>query len=432
MKAKLCIIGVEDSVNLIKKISNDFIEKASFSFYIYEELEEIDNYLLENQKNFDAIIFTGSYPMRYVEKKDIIRIPYLKVIKSSITVVETLWKMRDDNVDFKKISIDRSPKKEIIETLEHLNISLENIHLIPDSSKISLENIYEEHLKLYEEGKTSGMIVSNHVVYEKLKEKNLPAYRILPSRFLIKETIKKAIALVNTEKIKDKQIAIQTIKIKNINNEISLDYNCLEMINKFDKILIAYTKKIHGSFFKFGNTDYIIFTTRGLLNKGVIEKQFGMLVESSNKYNISFSSGVGYGSTIYQSEKNSRIALSHAVKEEKKSCYIVEDDLSILGPIYGIDSHSLSYNLESTDEETLNISKKTNVSNKYILKIKAIISDLNKNTFDAEELSNYLSISKRSTSRIINKLESGGFAENIGKKNDSTVGRPKNIYKITF
>ncbi|MFW5891288.1 MAG: hypothetical protein ACOCUI_03630, partial [bacterium] len=141
MKANLCVIGVEDSIKLIKKISQEFKENNNFSFFIYEKLEEIDEYLLENQKKFDVVIFTGSYPLRYVKKKGIINIPYLKVIKSSITIVETLWKMRDDNIDFTKISIDRSPKKEILETLEHLNISLENIYIIPDSSKNSLENI---------------------------------------------------------------------------------------------------------------------------------------------------------------------------------------------------------------------------------------------------------------------------------------------------
>lgn len=432
MKAKVSVIGVVDSTALIKKIAPEFQAEAEFDFYIYNELQDIDNYLAENKDYFDIFIFTGSYPLRYVENNIELNKPYMSIIKSSVTVVETFWKIRDAGIDYKKISIDRSPRKEIIETLESLNIPTADIYIMPDSSQNSLAEIYQKHLKLYQNGKTEAMIVSNRVVYEKLKEKNLPAFRILPSRFLVRQSLRKAIALVNTEKIKDTQAALQIIKIENINNNISLDYKSLKCINNFDDILIDYTQDNHGSFFKFGSTEYLIFTTKAFLKKDAIEKKFGLLVEKTEDLNITFSSGVGYGETIYKAEYNARLALSYALKEEGNNCFIVESDSSIIGPIYGENSYNLAYKLVNTDKKTREIYEETGVSEKYISKLQAIIKQLNKNIFDSKELANYLKISQRSASRIINKLEAGGAAKNIGKKNEKKKGRPKNIYKLIF
>lgn len=432
MKVKLCVIGVIDSVKLIKKIAKEFNEEADFSFYIYNKLSDIDKYIKENEKLFDMFIFTGSYPLRYVKENLNLNKPYMSIIKSSVTIVETFWKIRDAKINYKKISIDRSPKKEIIETLKSLNIPTDEIYIMPDSSKRSLEEIYNKHLELYKQGKTKAMIVSNRVVYEKLKNKNLPVFRILPSRFLIRQTIEKAIDFVKAEKIRDTQASLQIIKIENINNNMSLDYKSLKCINNFDNILIDYTQENQGSFFKFGNTEYLIFTTRAFLKKDSIEEKFGILVEKTEGLNITFSSGVGYGETIHKAEYNARLALSYAIKEKGNNCFIVESDSSIIGPIFGENSYNLAYKLVNTDEKTKEIYEKTGVSEKYISKLRAIMNQLNKNTFDTKELANYLKLSQRSASRIINKLESGGSAKKIGKKNENKKGRPKNIYKLTF
>ncbi|MPM85483.1 hypothetical protein SDC9_132564 [bioreactor metagenome] len=88
--------------------------------------------------------------------------------------------------------------------------------------------------------------------------------------------------------------------------------------------------------------------------------------------------------------------------------------------------------MTSFDEKIKEISTNTNLSSAYISKIKSIINSKNKNTFNAEEFSNYLGISVRSSRRILNQLVDGGYAKIVGEGKKNNTGRPYNIYEIKF
>lgn len=432
MKTRIGIIGVYDSIELIKRISVEFNDITECIFHTYNELDEILRFIEENKEKVDVFMFTGLYSYCYVKKNIALEKPCFPITKSNETLIETFWRMRNENIDYTRLSIDRSPKKEVSEILDLLNIHSDNIYVFPDSSKTPIEEIYESHLNLWEKGKTSAIITSNYKLYKRFKKRNIPVYRILPSRFLIRNSIRKAIETARTEKIKSNQVAVQTIRIRDINNDKILKYNQLKKINKFDDILIDYTHENQGSFFKFGSSDYMIFTTRGFLNTSLIEEKFGGLVERVEKLNLSFSLGIGYGDTVTKSENNSKIALNYALKETENCCYIIDDDSQITGPIFGVNSSKLSYDLSTIDNRIINISKQTGVSEKYLSKLKSIIKQTNNNILDTEELAGFLGITTRSASRIINKLELGTIAKNIGKKSDKQKGRPKKIYEINL
>jgi hypothetical protein len=432
MKTRICAIGVTDSIELIRQISTEFSDTTEFMFYTYDLVDDIIEFLKETKEEIDVIMFTGQYPYQYFKMNAVLDIPFFSISKTNETLVETLWNMRNENIDFNKISIDRSPEKEIYEILDTLEIPRNNIQLIGDSSEVSLDEIYEFHKSLYDEGKTEAIVSSNYKIYIKLKEEGYKVYRVLPSRFLIRESIRKAITIARTERIKSTQVVVQTIRIRDSKEDTWTKYKQLKTANKFDELLIDYTQDIQGSFFKFGNSDYMIFTTRGFAGVGDTEKRFGTIAEKAEQFGISFSMGIGYGDTVVKSENNSKIALNHSLEEEKNGCYIVDDDSTLTGPIFGKTSYNLSYKLVNVDDRILKISKKTGVSDKYLSKLKAIITQRGDNVFDAEELAEYLNLTQRSASRIINKLEAGGVAESVGKKSNSSKGRPKKIYKINI
>lgn len=429
MKIKICVIGVEDSIELAKKVSTEFENIVDFVFYSYSLVSDIIDFISQTP-DINVIMFTGRYPYKFFKQNAYFDIPFFSISKSNETLIETFWKIRNENIDFEKVSIDRSPISEVIEILEGMEIPKNRVKLIGDSSEISLDEIYEFHKVNYDEGKVEAIISSNYKIYNRLKDEGYRVYRILPSKFLLHESIKKAISMASTEKMKISQVAVQTIRVREMKDEGLSKYNQLKLINKFDDILIDYTNEIQGSYFKFGNNEFMIFTTRGFIGIGDIERSIGMLVERSEKLNLSFAMGIGYGDSIMNSEKNSRIALKHAMQIDKSGCYIVDDDASIAGPIFGKNSYNLSYSLVNTDEVLKRISSETGVSEKYLSKVKAIISQRNDDTFHAEELGEYLNISQRSALRILNKLDLGGIAEHIGTSSNNTKGRPKKIFKI--
>ncbi|BES64946.1 transcriptional regulator [Gottschalkiaceae bacterium SANA] len=431
MKSKICIIGVEDSIELVKLISEEFHNAAEFVFYSYTKVSDILTFI-KRTSDIDIIMFTGRYPYNYFKRNTLIDIPYFAVSKSNETLIEAFWRIRNENLDFTRVSIDRSPESQIIKMLEILEIPTKEIQLIGDSSKVDLDEIYHFHKNNCDKGKTEAIISSNYKVYCRLIQEGYKAYRVLPSRVLLRESIKRAIAIAGTEKIKSTQVAVQIIRINDSKEDKITKYNQLKLLNRFDSILIDYTHEIEGTYLKFGHNEYMIFTTRGFIGIGDVESKIGMLVEQSEKLEISFSTGIGYGNSIMRSEKNSRIALKHAMKEEKSGCYIVDDDSTLTGPFFGMNSYNLSYRLVSVDEKLAKISKKTGVSEKYLSMIKAIVSQRGDNKFSAEDLAEFLNLSQRSALRILNKLEAGSVAENVGKSSDNTKGRPKKIYQMNL
>jgi len=431
MKIRICIIGVLDSIELVKQVSGEFENFVKFTYFAYNSVDEILEFI-DKKSDIDVIMFTGHYPYVYFKNNALLNIPFFAVSKSNETLKETFWNIRNEGIDYKKVSIDRSPKSEIFEILKDLKIPEKEIYLIGDSSEMPLEKIYEFHKSNYDSGRVEAIISSNYKIYKKLKKEGYKVYRTLPSRFLLRESIKKAISIAGTERIKSNQVVVQTIRLKDVSEEASTKYKQLKTVNKFDDILIDYTQELQGSYFKFGSNDYMIFTTRRFIGLSDIQKNMGMLIEKSDKLGVTFALGIGYGDSIQSSEKNSKIALKYANDLETSGCYIVDDDSSITGPIFVENSNNFRYSLINTDKNLERISNKTGVSEKYLLKLKAIINKRADDRFQTEELSEFLNLSQRSALRILDKLETGGFAEVIGSSSKNTRGRPRKIFKINL
>lgn len=429
MKHRICIIGVEDSIEMVKDISKEFENIAEFVFYSYSSVSDIIEFI-NKSLNIDVIMFTGTYPYNYFRKHSLIDIPYFTISKSNETLIETFWNIRESGINYQRVSIDRSPREEVLSIIDDLDISRDHIRLIGDSSEIALDEIYQFHKENYESKKVEAIISSNYKVYSRLKSEGYNVYRILPSKFILKDSIKKAIAMANTEKIKSSQVAIQRIRIRDTKEKLLSKYNQLKLINKFDDVMIDYTNDIQGSFYKFGNNEYLIFTTRGFISIGELDKKIGKLVEQSESIGLSLSMGIGYGESVLISEKNSQIGLKHALEFDKGVCFVVDDDSTITGPILGGDS--VSYNLTNTDEEITALAKEVGISEKYLLKLKAIIGQKNHDRFTSDEMAEILNVSQRSALRILTKLENGKCAEVVGTTSISTKGRPKKIYQISL
>lgn len=226
----------------------------------------------------------------------------------------------------------------------------------------------------------------------------------------------------DVERIKSTQIAMQIVRIKDDSQQISFEYELLKLKKQFETLLIEYTQQNFGSFFPFGNNEYLIFTTRGALNQKSVEERFPKIIGLETKLNILFASGIGYGNTVYKAEVNARIALAHAMKESYSYCYIVDEYGTISGPLGKSDEMNLSYNLIVTDEKVQAIADKIKISATYIAKIKSIIERTGKDIMDSESLSNYFFISLQSAGRIMNDLIDGGYAKVIGKGRQAPTG----------
>lgn len=430
MKIRLGIIGPRDSVKKISEVAQEFIDKIEIYENIYEVKEETLEILKDCQDKVDVILFSGHVPYYIGKYANAIKKPAVSIPRVGTSILKVLWEIKTMEIDYTKLSIDSVKQNAVEDIAKELDIAFEYLNVISYEEDISYDKLAKYHYNLWKEGKINIAVTGLSKTYEKLKKLGVPVYKLKPTTFLIREHINKALYLANVKKIKATQIAIKIVKIKNKNNNMSSEYDYLKIKNKLEKSLIEYTKSIFGSIFPFGRDEYLIFATRGAIDNEGSPSEFQ--IEVDKKTNITFASGIGYGNTVYNAEFNARIALNHAMKKEYSCLYIMDEKGTITGPIANSTNNLLTYDLAVTDEKIRSIADKLNISAAYVSKIMAIMDKTYKNTFDAEELSNYLDISTRSARRILNGIVDGGYGQIIAKESKAKTGRPRQIYEINI
>lgn len=435
MKLKISVIGSADTVEKILMVAEEFQDKAEFKPFKYIDKSETVELTKKSQEDSDILIFSGEAPYTIALNEGVIKKPSVFIPRTGTCIYRTLWQMRDDDIDIKRISTEVLPEKEIVETMEELDIVLDKVYTYDFKYTFDIEynELADFHYNLWKDGKINAVVTGFTRIFLLLKEKGMHVYKLYPTKSLIRECINEAILLGKVKKVQDAQIAVQVVKIRNRGEKFSSDYEFMKLKNKLESTLIEYTRDNFGSLFPLGRDEYLIFT-----NRGSIENIYNIFDLHSNVYikehsKIILSSGIGFGNTVYEAEINSRIALKHSIRKDYNCAFLMDESGNVSGPFSNEDNISLTYDMSSgKDEEIRAISEKTSLSPVYISKIRALIAKLNRNILDANVVSSYLGISTRSARRILNVLVTSGFGEEKYTESKAKTGRPRKIYEINL
>lgn len=425
---KIGIIGTSDSADEILKVINKYYPLLEPIVYKKEKVFEVLEIINECVKKTDGILFTGCAVSGEVEKYMKIDKPYETIMRSDSSIMKAFWNIRNDGIQIKRISVDVVEKELIEEAADEFGIKIENIYAMPYNSDMTEDDYIKKHTELWKEGKVDIILTALGSVYNNLKEKGFPVYRLGITVSLIKSSVDNLIGKITTKQIKANQIGIQILKIKNVKQDITAAYDDLIIKNMVEKELINYIKEVNGSIFQLGKNEYIMFSTRRTLGDARIINYFQRLTEDFQKKGITLYSGMGFGNTGWNAEYNARNALEMAQKKSKAAFYIIDEDNNIRGPVNSHDE--TNYNLCLYDEEIRNIAKKIGISATYLSKISSIIENNNENVFSSDTLSHYLSVTERSARRILSKFVDSGYGKVVSTTVSKGVGRPKKIIKI--
>ncbi|CAM5216327.1 Helix-turn-helix type 11 domain-containing protein OS=Lysinibacillus sphaericus OX=1421 GN=LYSIN_03086 PE=4 SV=1 [Lysinibacillus sphaericus] len=88
--------------------------------------------------------------------------------------------------------------------------------------------------------------------------------------------------------------------------------------------------------------------------------------------------------------------------------------------------------LKTKDPYILQMAKQTSLSPLNISKIIQFSRERQSSQFTAQNLSEYLQVTRRTTERIIKKLVDHGYANIVGEEMTHQQGRPRTIYELNF
>ena len=310
----------------------------------------------------------------------------------------------------------------LLNVLKEFDIKLEKIFYQKYEMLKKEEEYLEEYLKAYKNGEINCVFTAFGYIYNVLKEKKIPVYRIQATNIEIENEFKallNRIELVNNRKGK---IGIEIIKLESLN--MNLDNN-LENKMKIEKKLLEYAKELEGNIQTSDKKEYIIISNIEVLKNTENLKRIFSLQNELELLEEKIVVGIGEGNTIFQAEKNARISLKLSLNKNGKIFY--SNGEKIKGPLYS--SKELEYKKVSS-KRMKKIADEIGINSSYLEKIKGIMCKKKKDEFTSSEIAEILNITQRSTNRILKKIIEKDYAESVQVENSVGVGRPKRIIKF--
>ena len=423
------IVGPLFSSSKIKDCLENLEDDKEIKIYNREKVEDTLEVINDCENECDVIMFTGCAVSEYIKDHHDIKKPYDFVSRGGTSITKALWEIKLAYANYDRFSIDVIENEVLDDIIKELSIEPTTMYTKPFTKHTNESEYIKWHEDLYKENKTDVMITGFTDVYNELKKKGYPVYRLEPTIPLIKVCYKHLKSKYALSMAQYSQIAVEILSLSDKND---IEYYYSNMIKKadMDKCIINYVRSIQGSIFPFGRNEYIIFANKGAIYDEENYNKLSVLAKDAKNIGFSISIGLGVGTTAYQAETNARKALTKSIDSKNSKIFMVDEDNTLIGPLG--EEKELNYSLVVSDEKLMVISEKTGLSCESIVKIMALSETRKSNIYDSKELADLLDLSERSARRILQKIVSADYGKIIAKETSNGKGRPKNLTEILF
>jgi hypothetical protein len=430
MLIKVVVTGPDD---LVERVCSLGAEYPRLKLIPAPYTNEVELPLMYPQiyKSSDIIVFTGPVIYQAIRSTEKPSKPVLYTPLHGSGLLRCMYLLeRQDHFDPKRISIDILEKSVINETYQEIGLPVDGVFIKENVSSLSAasDELTSFHHDLWKEGKTSVALTCLRSTYTKLSDLGVPVLRILPTLDASREVLNKAVIVGMQLDSMHTQIAVQVCHIAREQGNYSR-YEDERFKLMISQILNNYAEKTWASIHRTSEDRYLIFTTRGSLENSTHYYQSDPLLENlKSKINATVTTGIGLGNTAFHAENHAERALKRALEQGGNCTYILIDNENLVGPIGK--SATLKTKVKETDKDILAAAHKSGLSIETISKIKEAIKLLGRDGITSFELAQALQVKPRSARRLISNMISAGYAQETGKEQTNSMGRPRSIYRI--
>lgn len=427
---KLGLVGPSDSVNKIEKDLKEIDTKVEIKSFIREKVVDSIEVIEECESQCDAILFSGVAVCEFVKSKYNITKPYAFVDRSGSSIAKALWEMKNDNLDLNKFSIDVVDNETIDDMIDELEVKPEAMYCLPFSMDIDEMEYVNWHIDLYERKDIDVIITGFGAVYNELKKRNYPVYRLQATKPLVKVSYNKIKSECALSKAQYSQIAVEILSLDHRKDNTESYYSDMLKRTEVEKYIVEYVRGVQGSLFSFGRNEFVIFANKGMISQDLNYSRLSLLKKEIKNIGFTLSVGIGIGLTSYQAETNARKALRRSHDSKGNDVFQVDEEGNLKGPLGS--QFEISYPLLSADENIMDISQKTGLSCESVLKLKSLNEARKSNVYDSKELADCLDVSERTARRILKKITEANLGRVFAKESSSGTGRPKSLIELLF
>ncbi|UOQ91876.1 hypothetical protein MUO14_15305 [Halobacillus shinanisalinarum] len=428
---KIGVVGPGSSVDRMISMAEGFGEDMQFIPYPYVEFQETRQIVSQNDHQVNFWLFSGK--LSYMIAKSALdsdeHLIYTQHTESSLYRC-FLHKAFFQGTFVDDVSVDELTRNELDEALKQLDLTLGKVFVKTYDIDTKPNDLFNFHLDLWKKGQTNASITCFEGVYQRLKTAGVPVYWYTPSQLEIRQTLRVLAEKVRTFYFKDTQIGVKIIDIEHfdkIKQKARRPYDLQYLELELKKTLIGLCDSLEGSLLEKGNGRYVIFSTRGAIERGIrlLKKDVEQLALNSG---TSVAVGIGFGETVFSAEVNGLRAIQQSKEKANSEIIIVQEDGTVIESAGKEDE--LVYSSLMNDEKILNSIKKANVSFKMYNKIVALVKTKGWDHFTTSDLATHLGLDERNARRIVSSLSDVRLLQYIGEKSLSTRGRPSKLYRL--
>ncbi|MDF2715725.1 MAG: hypothetical protein K0R28_2650 [Paenibacillus sp.] len=427
MNIAIGLVGPSDTITLVQQVGREWEPRLNLIPFVYEDVEDVPEIVKGGGNGIDLWLFTGRIAFE-VGLPHVPEANALMIRSSGSALMKTLFNAVRAGGIPKRFSIDTLTDAEVSETLNELQL-LDSVPVVhPKSGYVPSAELIHFHESLYRSGEINVCITHRGHVYEDLLKRGISVFRIVPTVMSIRETLRLASQLGETNHFRQSQIAVLLLQVRNVFKENTSSYEMHRLNLKLQELLLQFTEHISGTLIPTGSTTFSIFSTRGAIERSsefppsLLFEKIRLLTDGSVHF------GIGYGLTAFGAEQNAVLALSRTDKREDGGL-VIADEAGAIEEAFP-NQQSLSFHYHSDDLEVINRLKRVGVSSATFSKIVSVQARTGKRSVSAADLASWLDMTQRNANRLLSELERGGLARVIGEEAPAPKGRPRKLFRI--
>lgn len=398
--AVICSASFQEVLEAIVPSTSPFL----LDYYTYSVPEETPH-LLKKLKSCDVVLLSGTLPYLYAKDfLDDLTVPWMYLKQDESSIATTLLSLLvQKSISLQRLSVDVMDNRFIEQVLNDIQTAEQ-----PYIQTIDLHTPYEQYIRQHEQlwqlKKIDYVITSIHAVHDALAQKGIPVLRMMDPPSSVLRGLYEAKSLSDYAKSDSAKVAIVNMTFEQQPTDALLEQIATLLASFYQKIDVL---------------SYEFYTTNGQLQSQL--SALLALLQTSD-----YIGGCGYGQSITQARIHAKQALTFA---QHKQLILVDDNKQL---------HELHIKmptaiaLQTTNPLIFEITQATGLSPKNISRIVAFQQLHAHSTFTAQDLADYLQVTRRTTERILKKLLTHHYVKVVGEEMAYQQGRPRAVYELNF
>lgn len=434
-KAQAIPIGVIGPALVVEKMLRVIQDFPSFVpvprvFASEEEAPELAVTLIDQ---VEVLLLSGPLVHRKVREKMTAGIPIHHVPITDASLYKALVSSMQTGRLTGGVSIDTLTEAMVIRALQDLELKTIPFVSYDGPAYASVEELVRFHRGQYVSGTSSVAFTGVESVAQELTGQGIPNQWLMPSDRDIVVALERALLSTETRRIKEAQIVVGMINVDDFGKLVrqqSSEHEVQKLKLNIHRMVLDYVESLEGYLTHLGGDDYLFFTTRGIFERETGGyKTIPLAKDAKKTHGLSLSIGIGFGLSANEAGTNARAALGKAKETGGNACFIVREDMTLIGPLEM--AEPVQSVLALTDAEFIRRAESAGMTSAYLSKLLNHKARTGKFEFKAHELASLLDITVRSVHRLLQLWMDHNLVE-IAWMEKVPKGRPRQVYRFMF